>query len=122
MFYDANTAKNVSVRHVSVARRQQRSTLNGLDARWEKVVLNDYDQVQDDGHNVWVSLLHAPFPGSDRLIILIGYHWAYLGEMGLYTLGLTNMTTTYAIASQSRVSLHILTVLNGPLTFLGRYW
>lgn len=52
MFYDANTSKNVSVRHVSVARRQLRSTVNGLDAQWEKLVLTDYDQVQDDGHNV----------------------------------------------------------------------
>jgi hypothetical protein len=51
VFYDAETSANESVRFVSVARRALGAGAE-KSGEWEKFVLRDYSQTEDDGHNV----------------------------------------------------------------------
>ncbi|KAI5121544.1 hypothetical protein M0805_002603 [Coniferiporia weirii] len=50
-FYDASTSANASVRYVSVARRDL-SQSTSSNATWEKLTLTDYNQTDDDGHDI----------------------------------------------------------------------
>ena len=53
---------NTSIRHVSVARRQLATGIGPSSSKskeWEKFVLRDYNQSEDDGHNVWVRSIFA---------------------------------------------------------------
>ncbi|KAH8109066.1 hypothetical protein DFH11DRAFT_1516044 [Phellopilus nigrolimitatus] len=50
-YYDASTSTNTSIRHVSVARRDLSSSTSS-NATWEKLVLTDYNQTDDDGHDI----------------------------------------------------------------------
>ena len=53
VFYDADTSRNASIRYVSVARREMSDEIG----QWEKLSLTDYNQTDDDGHDMSDSAL-----------------------------------------------------------------
>lgn len=47
----AASATNASVRHANVARRSLKPS-----GKWESFALTDYNQTEDDGHDMWAGL------------------------------------------------------------------